>query len=412
MDAEQAPTLESLLLYADADPDERAIAPPLYQTVPFAAASADEFAAMNDRPLPERAYRRNGNPTQRRLEKVVARLEGAEAAVATASGMGAMTTTILALLESGDHVVAQRSGYGGTLTLLQKLAPRFGVTATFVDQTDVAAFEDALTPRTRLIVLETPSNPLLQLTDLAAVAAVARDRGILTLVDNTIATPVDQRPLALGVDLVMHSVTKALSGHSDVLAGIVAGRRDVVERIWDTHVVVGAVISPFDAWLALRGIRTLAMRVEWQDRLALSVARFLEGHAAITRVSYPGLESHPQHELARRQMRGHGSVVSFELDGGFAAADAFVGSLRLAQRSSSLGGTRSLVVQPAAMWAHYMDDEHLDDAGVPPGLVRLSVGLDNETDLVSDLDRALGAANAGRQAAARVGRALRGSRGA
>jgi len=389
MSWENLPTIESLVLYGDADPDESAIAPPLYQSVPFAAASADEFAVMNQQPLPERAYRRNGNPTQRRLEKIVASLEGAEAALATASGMGAITTTVLSLLQAGDHVVSQRSGYGGTLTLLQKVAPRFGIETTLVDQTDTSAFEAAITARTRLVILESPSNPLLRLTDLTAVADLAHAAGAITLVDNTVATPMNQRPLDLGADLVMHSVTKALSGHSDVLAGVVAGPRELIEGIWDTHVVSGSVISPFDAWLALRGIRTLPMRVEWQDRLALRVAEHLERHPAIAEVNYPGLASHPQHELAVRQMKGHGGVLSFELQGGYEAAEVFIAALNIPKRSSSLGGARSLVAQPAAMWAKSMSADQLNEAGVPPGLVRLAVGLDNESDLIADLDKAL-----------------------
>lgn len=391
MSLEPSHTLESLLLYGDEDPLESAISPPLYQSVPFASASAEEFTSMHQQPLPERAYRRFGNPTQRRLEKVVAALEGADSGLATASGMGALTTTVLALLSAGDHIVSQRSAYGGTLTLLQKVAPRFGIEATFVDQTDPSAFEHAITPRTRLVLLETPSHPLLQLTDLGAVAEIARARGVLTLVDNTIATPVHQRPLDSGIDLVMHSVTKALSGHSDVLAGIVVGSRELLEKIWDTHTLAGAVISPFDAWLALRGLRTLAMRVDWQSRVSLRVARYLEEHPTIERVNYPGLDSHPQRALAARQMRGHGSVLSFELKGGFRAAEAFIASLRIPKRSSSLGGTRTLVVQPASMWSQSMSSSQLDDAGVAPGLVRLSVGLDNEDDLIADLEQALAA---------------------
>ncbi|HEX2241044.1 MAG TPA: aminotransferase class I/II-fold pyridoxal phosphate-dependent enzyme [Actinomycetota bacterium] len=382
---------QTLLLYGDQEPSESAIAPPLYQSVPFAAESADDFAAMSQEPLPSRAYRRSGNPTQRRLETLVAGLEGAEAALATASGMGAITTTVLALVPPGGHVVSQRSSYGGTLTLLRNLAPRLGIETTFVDQTETAAFEAALTSSTRLIMLETPSNPLLRLTDLAGVAEVARSRGIPTVVDNTVATPLDQRPLSLGADLVVHSVTKALSGHSDVLAGIVIGSSKLIERIWQTHVIVGAVVSPFDAWLAVRGLRTLGMRVEWQDRLALHIAGHLQSHPAVATVNYPGLESHPQHELARRQMRGYGSLLSFELEGGYAQAQRFIDSLRLPARSSSLGGTQSLVAQPATMWGKSMSEEQLDEAGVRPGLVRLAVGLDSEKDLVGDITTALDA---------------------
>lgn len=391
--------LATLLVHADIEPhaDHNAIAPPIYQGVPFGAASAAEFAEMSRRPRHERFYRRYGNPTLSRLEAVVAALEGAEAGIATASGMGAVSTAFLALLSHGDHVVAQRSMYGGTLGLLQNVAPRFGVEVTLVDQVDIAAFERAVTPRTRLVMVETPSNPLLQLTDLAAVAEMARDHGILTLADNTVATPVNQRPLEYGIDLVVHSVTKGLSGHSDVLGGIMLGDRELMERIWETHIIVGSVISPFDAWLALRGVRTLTMRVEQQNRNALEVARFLDEHPAVAGVNFPGLDTHPQHDLAEKQMDGYGGLLSFEMRGGYEAADRLVSALHLPARSASLGGVRSLVVQPAAMWAQDLTEDQMLEAGVAPGLVRLAVGLEDAEDLTSDLDRALEAAAGSRQ---------------
>jgi cystathionine beta-lyase/cystathionine gamma-synthase len=388
--------LETLLLYADADPAEPDLAPPIHQSTPFAAADAAEFAAMNSDPRHERYYRRYGNPSQARLEKVLAAAEGAEACLATASGMGAVSTIVLGLLSSGDHVVAQRSMYGGTLSLLQHLAPRLGIEATLVDQTDTDAFARAARPgATKLFLLESPSNPLLQVTDIAAVAAVAREVGALTCVDNTVATPVNQRPLEHGADLVMHSVTKALSGHADVLAGAVIGPRELVDRIWATHLVIGSVISPFDAWLALRGLRTLVMRVERQNRTADAVARVLAAHPAVRVVNHPGLPTHPQRDLVARQMTGHGGLMSFELGAGAEAAERFIGALRLPVRAPSLGGVRSLVVRPAAMWAQEMTVEELTAAGVAPGLVRLAVGLEAEQDLIADLERALASASAG-----------------
>lgn len=381
--------LETQLIHADWTDDDDAIAPVIHQGVPFASASAEQFAEMSGQRRHDGFYRRYGNPTQSRLEAVVAALEGAEAALATASGMGAASTVFFALLSQRDHVVVQHSMYGGTLSLVQNVAPRFGISATLVDQTDVSAFQRAITPETKLVMLETPSNPSLQLTDLAAVAELARSRDVLTIVDNTVATPVNQRPLDLGIDLVMHSVTKSMSGHSDVLAGVVAGRRELIDRIWDTHIVVGSVISPLDAWLALRGMRTLAMRVERHNRNAAVVAEFLNEHPAVRAVHYPGLETHPQHDLARRQMHGYGGLLSFELRDGYDAAADFISALRLPARSASLGGVRSLVVQPAAMWAQDLTAEQLARAGVAPGLVRLSVGLEHPDDLVADLARAL-----------------------
>jgi len=387
-------SLDTLLLHAD-DDAEAWIAPPILPAVTFHAATAEEFAAGHAEPRPERFYRRYGNPTQAKLEQVIAAIEGAEAGLATASGMGAISTTLLALLSAGDHVIAQHSMYGGTLTMLRDIAPRLGIEVTFVDQADTAAFERALRPATRLIMLETPSNPLLRLTDLAAVAALARERGVLTVVDNTVATPVNQRPLDHGADLVVHSVTKALSGHSDVLAGAVVGSRELIDRVWRTHLAVGSVISPHEAWLALRGLRTLGMRVERQNANALAVARFLAGHPAVAAVNYPGLPDHPQHDLARRQMRGHGGLLSFEPRGGAEAAERFLSALTLVRRAASLGGLHTLAVRPAAMWSDGFTEEQLAEAGVPPALVRVAVGVEDTGDLIADLDRALAAAATG-----------------
>jgi cystathionine beta-lyase/cystathionine gamma-synthase len=388
---DESMSLETLLVHADAGDGEPGIAPPIYQAVPFSASSAEEFAELHYTPRAERFYRRYGNPTQARLETVMAAVEGAEAGLATASGMGAISTTLLSLVSGGDHVVGQRSMYGGTLSLLRDMAPRLGIQVTLVDQTDTEAFERAVRPNTKLIMLETPSNPLLQITDLEAVTALARDRGIPTLADNTVATPVNQRPLHHGVDLVMHSITKSVSGHSDVLGGIVVGRSDLIDTIWRTHILIGAVIGPHDAWLALRGLRTLVMRVERQNQTALTLARFLDDHPAVAKVNYPGLAGHPQHELAKRQMLGHGGLLSFELRGGCEAAERLIAALNIPARSPSLGGVRSLVVRPAAMFP--LTEEQLAEAGVPSGLVRFAVGLEGETDLIADLDHALAKAS-------------------
>ncbi|MFJ4428977.1 trans-sulfuration enzyme family protein [Streptomyces bobili] len=381
--------LETLLTHADADADDPAVAPTIHQSVNYSAASAEDFDALNSDVNPARYYRRYGNPTQARLERIVAAAEGAEAALATASGMGATTTTLLTFVSQGDHVVAQRSMYGGTLSLLRDIAPRFGIEVTFVDQTDTAAFEQAIKPNTKMIMLETPSNPLLQLTDMAAVTALARTHGILTFADNTIATPVNQKPLDQGVDLVMHSVTKAISGHADVQAGIVVGSKELIDRIWKTHTMAGSIVSPFDAWLAVRGLRTLSMRMERQNRCAQALADYLVTHPAVRSVNYPGLTEHPQHDLAKRQMSGFGGVLSFELSGGETAAEQLISALRLPVRASSLGGTRSTLVRPAAMWSNELTEEQLEEAGVAGGLIRFAVGLEHEDDLINDLRQGL-----------------------
>lgn len=385
-------SLASLVIHADADfALDSAIAPPIHQTSTFRAASAEEFAIMATQPHHNRYYSRYGNPTLERVEKVIAELEGAEAALVTGSGMGAITTTVLALVSAGDHIVAQRNHYMGTTKLLTEILPRFGVTATLVDQTDVGAFAAALTPQTKLIIVESPANPTLQLTDLAAVAELARPRGILTFADNTFASPINQRPLALGIDLVMHAATKYLGGHHDLSAGVVAGSKALIDKIWDAHIVVGAVLGPIDGWLLLRGLRTLPLRVAQHNRTALAVAEFLAAHPAIEAVYYPGLTSHPQHALAQRQMRGYGGVLSFAVKGGYAATQRFIGALKLPTQAVSLGGYESLIVHAAAMWMGTLGETGLEEAGIQPNLVRFSVGLEDERDLIADLRQALAA---------------------
>lgn len=382
--------LASLVIHADAEfADDSAIAPPIHQTSTFRAGSAADFAEMATQPRHARYYTRYGNPTLARVEKVIAELEGAESALVTGSGMGAITTTILALVQSGDHIIAQRNHYMGTTKLLTEILPRFGVTATLVDQTDVGAFATALRPETKLILVETPSNPTMQLTDLQAIAALARPRSILTFCDNTFASPYNQRPLAHGIDLVMHSATKYLGGHHDLSAGVVAGAQALLEKIWNAHMVVGAVLGPIDGWLLLRGLRTFAVRVKQQNQTALTIAQFLESHPAIEQVYYPGLRSHPQHALARGQMTGFGGVLSFAVKGGYRATQRFISALKLPTQAVSLGGYESLVVHAAAMWEGTLGETGLIEAGIQPNLVRFSVGLEDEADLRRDLQQAL-----------------------
>jgi cystathionine gamma-lyase len=366
------------------------IAPPLHLTSTFAADDASMFAAMATEPRHPRYYTRYGNPTVNRAETVVARLEGAEAALMTASGMGAITTTALALLQQGDHVVAQRNHYMGTSKLLDEVLPRFGVESTLVDQTDTNAFAAAITDRTRLIIVESPANPTMQLTDLRAVAELAGERGILTLADNTFASPINQRPLDLGIDLTVHAGTKFLGGHHDLVAGAVAGRKEVIDRVWDTSIVAGATASPFDAWLLLRGMRTLPLRVRQHNETAQAVAEFLDQHPHVTQVYYPGLPNHPQHALAKKQMAGFGGVLSFSVAGGYAGAQQAMARLRLVTQAVSLGGFESLAVHAAAMWEGTLGEDGALAAGVQPDLIRLSVGLEDTRDIIDDLAQALG----------------------
>jgi methionine-gamma-lyase len=362
----------------------RAVAPPIYQTAAFSAPDGDTFAQAAVEPRGQDFYTRFGNPNHAQVAAVVAELEGTEAAMVTASGMAALTTAVLALVSAGDHVIGQRSTYGGTASVLLNLLPRFGVSTTLVDQTDPEAFAKALTPQTRLILVETPSNPLLQITDLRAVADLAGAHEVLTMADNTFATPLNQRPADFGIDLVWHSATKYLNGHTDVSAGVLAGPAELLDRVWDAGLLTGAVLGPFDAWLLLRGMRTLPLRLPRHNANGQALAEALEAHPAVSRVHYPGLASHPQHKLAAEQMSGFGGVLSVEFTDGFAAADAFLGRLRYARRSASLGGVESLAVHPASMWRGMLDEEQIA-AAVPPGLVRLAAGTEDTADLVADV---------------------------
>jgi methionine-gamma-lyase len=338
---------------------------------------------------PTEFYTRYGNPTHKQVEATIAALEGGEAALLAASGMGAIFTAMLCGLRAGDHVVAQRNLYAGTAKLVEELLPRWGIEHTFVSQTDAADFAAAVRPNTKLIYVETPTNPLMRITDLRAVAALGRERGITTMVDNTFATPVNQRPLELGIDVCVHSATKYLGGHSDITAGVVVGTREFVESAWKFGLVAGAVLGPFDAWLLLRGLRTLGLRVERHNRNALALARFLETHTQVERVHYPGLESHPQHTLARAQMSGFTGMLGVEVRGGFRAAEKFMGALRLGANAASLGGYETLVVHPAAMWGLQLSHEQRAAMSIGDNLVRVSVGLEDEVDLLKDFARAL-----------------------
>jgi cystathionine beta-lyase/cystathionine gamma-synthase len=386
--------LETLVTLADRDIDaDSDIAPPIHQTATFAASSDAEFAEMANTPRHPRYYTRDGNPTTRRAESIIAALEGAEAALLTSSGMGAISTTLLSLIGSGDHIIAQKTHYMGTTQLLGTILPRLGIDVTLVDQTSMDSFASALRPSTKVIFLESPANPLLTLTDLAAVASLAHQHGALTVCDSTIASPVNQNPIRLGIDLVVHSATKFLGGHHDLMAGVVAGPRELIDRLWHTSVALGPVPDPFAAWLLVRGLRTLPLRIARQNATALKVATYLAEHRGVARVHYPGLPSHPQYELARTQMPGgFGGLLSFELRGGFAAAQAFISAMKIPVRAVSFGGFESLATQPAAMWAGSIGAEKAEEAGIPIGLIRFSVGLEHPDDLVDDLERALAVA--------------------
>lgn len=365
------------------------LASPIWQSSTFEFREPEDVAdaAVADRP--ETFYTRYGNPNFTAVERAIATLEGGESALTAGSGMGAIMLVFLGLLESGDHLVAQKTHYVGTMKALQQWLPRYGIEITVVDQTDPGQFESALRPNTRLIYVETPTNPTLALTDLAGVAALGREHGVLTCIDNTFATPVNQRPLELGIDLVVHSATKYLGGHSDVTAGVVVGSTERIESLWHALIIHGMILHPFEAWLLARGIQTLPFRVERHNRNAMALAEFLERHPAIERVYYPGLESHPQHELAARQMSGFGGMVVFELAGGYEVARDFATRLKLARLAVSLGGTETLAVHAASMIHARLTPEQRAAAGISDNLIRISVGLEDSADILDDFDQAL-----------------------
>jgi methionine-gamma-lyase len=368
-----------------------AVSPPIWQTTTFDAETAEDFAEIAAATKPAEFYTRNGNPNHAMVEATLAALEGGEVAQVFSSGMGAIFAVMGAMLEAGDHVVAQRNHYAGATTLMKEFLPRWGIEITYVDQTDNAEFAAAVRPNTKLIYVETPVNPLMQITDLRFIVELAKDRGVVTICDNTFATPVNQRPLEFGVDAVIHSATKYIGGHHDVTAGALVGSKEFVERVWRFALVAGATLSPFDGWLLLRGLRTLGLRVERHNRNAMALANFLEHHPKVTRVYYPGLPSHPQREVAESQMSGFTGMLSVELRGGYAAADKFISSLRLATRAASLGGFETLVVHPASMWSLQLSRELQESTGINEGLVRISVGLEDEVDMLRDFDQALAA---------------------
>ena len=367
--------------------NENALAPILWATSTFIAATVDEARDLAVDTHSTRFYTRYGNPTVKAFEDAVADLEGTESARAFASGMGALSAIVLGLCSKGDHIVAQRQLYAGTQLLLQTACPRFGIDVTFVDGTEPGALAGAVQPgRTVLVVAETPANPKLAVVDLAEVGAIA---GPMTVVDSTFATPLGQRPAEFGVDLVVHSATKAIAGHNDATIGVVAGSEELLGWLWNYAVLHGAVASPFDALNALRGVRTLSVRLRQQTATAAALAEALERHPAVEAVHYPGLASHPQHELAARQMDLAGGLVTFDLAGGYEAGRSLVEEVRVVRLATSLGGPESIVTHPASTTHVSLLPEELEASCIGQGTVRFSAGLEHTDDVVADVTGAL-----------------------
>jgi cystathionine beta-lyase/cystathionine gamma-synthase len=366
------------------DPHTGATIVPIYQTSTYTQQAPGQHKGYE--------YSRTANPTRTALEECVASLEGARYGLAFASGLAATTAT-MSILSPGDHVVAGDDLYGGTYRLFDKVLPRqAGLRFTYADTTDPASVEKALRPETKLLWLETPTNPMLTLSDVAALSEMAHERGAVVAVDNTFASPYFQNPLTLGADIVVHSTTKYMGGHSDVIGGAVATSDDGFhEKIKFYQNAAGAVPGPFDSWIVLRGLKTLAVRMRQHEENALAVARFLQDHPEVETVNYPGLPSHPQHELAKRQMSGFSGMVSFTLKGGAEAAYAAVQKTELFHFAESLGGVESLLTHPATMTHAAIPKEQREARGVTDGLMRLSVGIEDKDDLIADLNRAISA---------------------
>jgi cystathionine gamma-synthase len=363
---------------------------PIQQSIAFGYDDVDSWLAVALGQAPGHIYSRNTNPTVRALEEKLRDLEGAEAATAFASGMAAISNTLFELCLAGSRVVSVRDTYGGTNQMFLDFLPRRGVAVELCDTTDHEAIEAAVARGCNVLYLETPTNPTLKVVDIAHLAAAGHEAGAIVIVDNTFATPVNQLPIALGADLVVHSASKFLGGHADALGGLVCGRADLVRRIYHFREITGAVLGPIDAYLLLRGMKTLALRIDRQNASALAIARFLEAHAAVAKVHYPGLESDEGHEIARRQMSGFGGMLSFELHGGGDAVRAALPRLRLAHRAANLGAVETIAGIPATTSHVECSPEERAAMGIPESLIRLSVGIEDPRDLCADLDQALG----------------------
>lgn len=367
------------------------VVPPIHLSSTFEATDVDEQVALEESKA-DTFYTRYGNPTLSLAERVAADLEGAERAAVFGSGMAAITTTLFAHLKSGDHAVFQREIYGGAHRLASEILPAYGIEVSWFEATDPGTLEAAMRSNTRIVYMESPTNPTLKLVDIERASGIVRDRGAVSIIDSTFATPFNTRPHELGVDGILHSATKYLGGHSDLLAGVVAGPRSFVDQVKSCLRVFGGILDPHAAYLLLRGMKTLGLRMEQHNKNGLAAARFLSGHPKVQAVHYPMLESHPQYELARRQMLGGGGgVLSFEVKGGLDEAKRFSNAVKLVRVAPSLGSVESLLSIPRLTSHAMLSPEERQKAGIADGLVRLALGIESTDDLLADLGRALDA---------------------
>ena len=384
------PITEALHAGDGAWPDATPLTTPIYATSTFVFANAAELESYQQGKGNKYIYSRYANPTVQAVEQKIAALEGGDAALLTSSGMAATVTALFGLLQPGDEVVCSAAIYGGTLQVITQYLERFGVTARFASLEELAVPERVCGGRTKVLWFESPINPTLRCVDIAAVAGACRSRNVVSIIDNTFASPINQQPLTLGVDLVMHSATKYLNGHSDVTAGVLVGSRAMIERLGPARKLFGGVLEPASAYALGRGIKTIDVRVSRHNQNAMKVATWLANDRRVNAVLYPGLPSHPDHEIARKQMSGFGGMVCFDA-GGYDKACRTYDRLQVFRRAASLGGVESLCSLPVLTSQYGFSDEQLEAAGVTKGMLRLSVGLENADDLVADLDQALGA---------------------
>lgn len=368
-----------------------AITTPIFQTATYVFRDTAELVDYMSGNTEREEYGRYGNPTQRIAEKKCAALEGAEAGLGFASGMAAITTTLFAVLSQGQHVIMTDDCYRRTRQFCNGMLRKFGVEVSIVDTGDYAALEAAVTPRTRVLISESPTNPYMKVVDLERLADVGRRHRLLTIIDSTFATPVNQRPIEHGIDLVLHSATKYLAGHNDVLGGVILGRAATIDAIRDCQGVLGGILDAHAAYLLIRGLKTLPLRVAHQNASAQRIAEMLDAHPRVERVHYCGLPTHPGHEVARRQMTGFGGVVSFEIKGDIDATSRIVDAVEIPQMAPSLGGVETLIEQPSLMSFFELSTEERLAIGIKDNLIRLSVGLEDTGDLIADLKRALDA---------------------
>ncbi|MBM3404738.1 MAG: aminotransferase class I/II-fold pyridoxal phosphate-dependent enzyme [Bacteroidetes bacterium] len=363
---------------------------PIYQTSTFAFESADHGAQCFSGKSSGYIYTRIGNPTIEDLEKTVALLENGFGGIGTSSGMGAVTTVYMTYLGAGSHIVSHEAVYGPSRVVLETILKRFGVEATFIDTSDLDLLKESIQANTKLIYLETPANPTMTIADISAISAIAHEKGIPVCVDNTFCSPYLQSPLDLGADIVLHSMTKFINGHADIVGGIIVAKREVdYKALRSTMIIMGCNMDPHQAYLARRGLKTLAIRIDRAQENCIKVASWLEKHPKVTKLKYPGLPSHPQYELGKKQMRGPGAMISFELSGGLEAGKTLMNNVHLALLAVSLGGIETLIQHPASMTHSKMSKESKEKAGITDGLVRLSIGIEEAEDIIADLDHAL-----------------------